>query len=334
MIVTLIGKNIIFKQKLPNIAIGNYWICDNDGKKIINIEGKRENWYISSNNHIKILKKGIEKYDNIAKCVQNKGNILQQLRLDIYDLNYIFFEESNNLFAIYCSPTYEDNYTKLDIINSQPILIGKGRNNYISYDNEAVKEHHARIFLSNGRLMLENYDNVFGTFVNNTPVLKKKKLLFNGDVIFIMGMKIIIMGRSIFINNPLNKVSFYSKAFKINEEYKRNKIPIEDVEEDDEEENLELYSERDYFARAPRIKNVIERETIKIDPPPQSQNKESTPLLYVIGTSLSMGLMSVITIISTVTGVASRNEQYKRFYIFYNYVISNVYEHVINSDFK
>ena len=46
MIVTLIGRNIIFKQKLPISTVGNYWITNNDGKKLLNIEGNNGNWYI------------------------------------------------------------------------------------------------------------------------------------------------------------------------------------------------------------------------------------------------------------------------------------------------
>ena len=39
--------------------------------------------------------------------------------------------------------------------------------------------------------------------------------VFNGDVIFIMGLKIIIMGRSIYINNPAQKVKYNEEIFEI-----------------------------------------------------------------------------------------------------------------------
>ena len=37
MLVTLIGKNVLYKLKLPTKKTGNYWITDDDGKKLINI---------------------------------------------------------------------------------------------------------------------------------------------------------------------------------------------------------------------------------------------------------------------------------------------------------
>lgn len=53
MIVTLIGKNTIYKTRLPKAAIGNYWITGENGKKLVNIEGKLGKWKITSNNFAK-----------------------------------------------------------------------------------------------------------------------------------------------------------------------------------------------------------------------------------------------------------------------------------------
>ena len=53
MIVTLIGKNVLYKTKLPKVTIGNYWITGENDKKLINIEGKNGNWKITSNNLLK-----------------------------------------------------------------------------------------------------------------------------------------------------------------------------------------------------------------------------------------------------------------------------------------
>ena len=128
----------------------------------------------------------------------------------------------------------------------------------------------------------------------------KLKLLFNGDVIFAMGLKIIIMGRSIFINNPLNMVTFDKRIFKINnKEYDFSNLKEED------ENDLEIYSEKDYFAKAPRITNIIEREKVKIDAPPQAQNKEGMPMILTLGSTLSMGAVMLISSFSTVSGLIS-----------------------------
>ena len=154
--------------------------------------------------------------------------------------------------------------------------------------------------------MLENFDKDYGCFINNKPVFNENKLLFNGDVIFIMGLKIIIMGKSIFINNPLEKVDYDRKMFSINEkEYNLSNLKEED------ESDLEIYSEKDYFAKAPRIRNIIEKEKVKIDAPPQIQSKEGMPLIYVLGTTLSMGVVMIISTFSTIDGLISGTATFK-----------------------
>lgn len=41
MLVTLIGKNVLYKLILPHEKTGNYWITNSDdGKKLVNIIGK------------------------------------------------------------------------------------------------------------------------------------------------------------------------------------------------------------------------------------------------------------------------------------------------------
>ena len=132
----------------------------------------------------------------------------------------------------------------------------------------------------------------------------KVKLLFNGDVVFVMGLKIIIMGRSIFINNPLNLVTFDTQMFTINKkEYDFNNLKEED------ENDLEIYSEKDYFAKAPRITNIIEREKVKIDSPPQAQNKEGMPMLLTLGSSLSMGAIMLISSFSKKSSMKKKDKK-------------------------
>ena len=300
MIVALIGKNKMLKTNLPKFTIGNYAINDENGRKIINIESKNGNWQIVNNNSIKIVN---------AEHINNKEKInldnIREVTLKEHNLYYVSFSNMKEIFILYCSPDCES-FTHLDVKKSSEITIGSNKNNNISYSSPLVKSKHARIFYSNGRLMLENFDKDYGCFINNRPVFNENKLLFNGDVIFIMGLKIIIMGKSIFINNPLEKVDYDRKMFSINEkEYNLSNLKEED------ESDLEIYSEKDYFAKAPRIRNIIEKEKVKIDAPPQIQSKEGMPLIYVLGTTLSMGVVMIISTFSTIDGLISGTATFK-----------------------
>ena len=86
------------------------------------------------------------------------------------------------------------NYIHIKTSNFQEITIGKSLSCDIVYNNSLINEKQAKIFYSNGKLMLENYDTNYGIFLNDMPVSNRLKLLFNGDVIFIMGLRIVVVG--------------------------------------------------------------------------------------------------------------------------------------------
>ena len=300
MLVALIGKNRIYKLVLPQIATGNYWLTDGSEKerKLINIEGIHGKWYVTSNNSVQIIdRKATKTIGNNIKVDYNQK--LDRVTLNEYDRYIVQFGNSEELFILYCFPVCDNNLFHLELKDTNEIKIGRLKNNDIVYNNEFVSDNHATLYFNNGNFIIENYDNNFGTFVNNKPVLNGGLPLANGDVVFIMGLKIIIMGKSIFINAPENKISCNNETFFLI----KNKIEIENYSE--EEENLELYSDEDYFFKAPRISNVIEKERVKIDAPPQLQEQQEMPLILVLGSSLSMGAMMIVSIITAIDGKIS-----------------------------
>lgn len=301
MLVALIGKNRMYKIVLPQIAIGNYWLTDGTEKerKLINIEGTNGKWHVTSNNSVKIIDKtAIKKIGNNISVDYNKK--LERVILNEYDKYIIQFGSSEELFVLCCFPVCDNNLFHLELKNKNQISIGSSGNNDILYNNELVSSIHAKLYFNNGNFILENYDMNFGTFINNKPVLDDNVALSNGDIIFIMGLKIIIMGKTIFINLPENKVICNNEAFSLIKE----NVEIENNNEE-EEKNIELYSEKDYFSRAPRITNIIEREKVKIDAPPQLQDQQEMPLILALGSSFSMGTMMIISIITAIDGRVS-----------------------------
>ncbi len=303
MLVTLIGKNVKYKTILPQNITGNYWISDTEGeneKKLVNIQAQNGQWQIVSTNFARIINnKNIKIQNGQIQITKSQDQIIDKITLNEYSMHCITIGNSNELYILYCSPVYEKNFCHLNIKSTSEILIGSNDNNNIIYNNALVKNIHARIFLSNGRWMLENFDSEYGTFVNDISV-KERQFLFNGDVIFIMGLKIIMMGNSIFLNNPWNKISYDSEVFKIN----KQNIDISNMQPEDDNE-VQLYDEDEYFSRAPRITNLIECETIKIDPPPQIQDKEEMPAILMFGSMLSMGAMTMVSMISSIDGMMS-----------------------------
>lgn len=301
MLVTLIGKNVLYKLKLPTKKTGNYWITDDDGKKLINIVGKNNEWQMYSNEQVKILNPQSIKSLNISKIAKDIMNIIKGVKLIERNIYYISLASNPNmLYILLCEPIYEKNYIHIKTSNFQEITIGKSLACDIVYNNSLINEKQAKIFYSNGKLMLENYDTNYGIFLNDMPVSNRLKLLFNGDVIFIMGLRIVVVGNNFFINNPFNRVTYNQRKFQLIENHQNIIKTDEKVDED-----IKLFSEKDFFARAPRITSKIDREKIKIEPPPQKQEKDEKPLIYTIGPSLAMGLVMLISMSSTISGVSN-----------------------------
>ena len=301
MLVTLIGKNILYKIKLPNKQTGNYWIADDDGKKILNIIGKNNEWQIYSNDQIKILDPRAIRSFNVSKVAKDVVNIISGVRLKENSIYYLSISSNPNmLYILLCEPIYQRNFIQIKTQNFQEITIGKSLNCDIIYNNSLINDKQAKIFYSNGKLMLENYDTNYGIFLNDTPVSNKVKLLFNGDIIFIMGLRIVVIGNNFFITNPFNRVSYNQRKFELVKKQQKVVEPTGTPEED-----VKLFSEKDFFARAPRITSGIEREKIKIEAPPQKQEKDEKPLIYTIGPSLAMGLVMLISMSSTISGVSN-----------------------------
>ena len=305
MQIALIGKNTLYKLSLPKNVEGNYWLTNHkekNEKKLINVEGKGGKWQLVANDQINVINLKFIDIDDKGhgiKVYKNNDEEEKTIILEEYEMYGISFKDSKELFLLCCLPTFEKELIQLNIRRREPFLIGSDPKNPISYRNKMVSKTHAKIYLYENNWMIENYDMNFGTFVNGKPVIKPQ-LLTNGDVVFIMGLKIIIMGNRLYINNPQENLYYSAGFFEVIENR-----PEKVIRGQDEEKNIELYDDDEYFSRAPRITNIIEREKVKIDAPPQAQDKEEMPLILTLGTSMSMGAIMLVSVFNAIDGSIS-----------------------------
>jgi pSer/pThr/pTyr-binding forkhead associated (FHA) protein len=68
-------------------------------------------------------------------------------------------------------------------VGSRPITVGRAPDNDLHVDNLAISSHHARIYVEEGKLVVEDLNSLNGTFVNNQRV--QKTALKNGDSILV-----------------------------------------------------------------------------------------------------------------------------------------------------
>ena len=272
---------------LPSKVYGNYWILDENKSNLVNVEASTDKWVLRSNDDVKII---------------NKDSYLDSVYLLNYSYCFLRSLKTGENFAIYCLPTYDETAIRLSIGNNTEFSIGLSASCTISYDNPNIADTICKISLTDNQWKLSIVDAKLAYF-NNYPATNCIPKV--GDKLFIMGFYLIFGTDFITINNPNGKVS-YNKA--ILTDYINSVVLPDQTDELDDDTIVELYKDEDYFLKAPRFKSAIEPDIISIDPPPSMQKTEDLPFLYTIGPMLTMGMTSMVTVVSTVSNLKSSNK--------------------------
>ena len=155
--------------------------------------------------------------------------------------------------------------------------IGSGEGNIITYGNRFCSPRHAEIFFTDGKAAVRDLDSVNGTFVNGR-MLTGEHVLKYGDVIYIIGLKIVYLGNVLAINNPKNACAV--------DDHKLKPIRIESAGKEEEEHKLE--GGEAYFLRTPRKLEKLDDETFTIEKCPPKNQQKKQPVIFTIGPSLTM----------------------------------------------
>lgn len=291
MKLTLLSKNEISGLTLPEKNIGRYWLQgrNKEGKltDIVCVEALRgtDQWILKSNRRFSVIDKD--------------ENILQSVPLQSLELYRIQSSDGSLRFALYTEPITDNRrmYSGYIITNANTVLtIGRNENNSICYSNKFASDRHAELSFSANGIFIKDLGSTNNTYVNERSV--KQCQLFIGDVIYIMGFRIVVTDKGLFLNNPDGNVKVHAVGLK---QFHAPLYSI-DLSEDEEFEN----PDEEYYYRAPRFKQDIETFKLKVDPPPANQNNDEMPMIMLIGPSVTMGMASVATGIFTVTSAIER----------------------------
>ena len=282
MIITVINKERITTLSLPEKVMGQYCLYDPSGsgeQMIAEIEAVEGEWSLKAAGRLRIVGEGSTLLKSVKLLPQN---------------SYILRDKTDRKFFVFAEPVTEDRqtFTKYLLKGDADITIGRAQGNDIVYSNSLVSSNHAVLSLRNGKWYIRDTESSNGTFVNEQRVNNAQ--IMYGDTIFIIGLKIIVGKNFIAINDPDGSIEVSSKLTRY--------VP-QKVETPDEDSEYEL-KEGDYFYRSPRFKRDIETANFKIDPPPQSPISEEMPWMLVMGSSMAMGMMSVVTL---ATAIATGN---------------------------
>ncbi len=292
MQVVVIKKEKLYKYPFPNEFISSYWVKDKDEfgneRDLIMVEKSGNSWVLVSNDNCKII-------DNNTEVPKVSITLNKFYLLKIYNKNNI----TNAL--IYACNENDASYASYQITTDGDYIIGSSPNANIIINSENVSEKHAVITKQNNRLIVKSYDDNIGIYINNYK--ENSKVLENGDIIFIMGYKIIILNDYIIVNGYINGIGINSSNI-----VKRD-LPnyTGELIKTNDDDNAELYSENDYFSRSPRFVTTIIEENMKIDSPPGKSEPDNTPVIYTIGPMLTMAMSSVVSATTSIMTALNGN---------------------------
>ncbi|MGN0369700.1 MAG: type VII secretion protein EssC [Butyrivibrio sp.] len=272
------------KTILPDRVTGQYWIKDvYNGKQrdLICVEAVDGKWIARSNEQAQFYDAG----NNLIKSVEIKAECVYILRTED--------DEKSLLFA----DSYSDSgreFHRLHVSGGTEISIGRNESNTICYVNKFVSGKHVIIKKNGDSWTVQDCGSTNGTYVNNRRT--GIKTLLPGDVVSILGLRIVIGYDFISINNPNHQVVWDSDILK---DYAVDNISDDDVRESNIKE--------EFFYRSPRLKKKIEPLKLKISPPSAREDGDRMPMAMVMGPSLTMGLGSATTGVFSVINGISRN---------------------------
>lgn len=182
-----------------------------------------------------------------------------------------------------------------------PVRIGSGEGNDIRFNRRGlVSANHASLeLLGDGRCLLRDLDSRNGTFVNGRRI-GKEYLLAYGDLIYIMGLKLVWLGGVLAVNETDQctlgpRLAPFTPPAPAAPHSTGAAVPhAPDAHEAGEGDTGVFYT------RTPRRQGQTDREPVEIEAPPAPAHHPRRPLFFTIGPSLTMVLPMLAGVLFTI----------------------------------
>ncbi len=293
MIVYLFNEKIYITMNLPAKVSGMYPIYVGE-RLIANIVSDNEKWIVQlssefMSNEMSFPDAEIVPY-KLCKFISNFGN---------------------EKFSFIVTPKYDTTFQPYNIFNSITIGSNPGCDIYYPFDfNNINGKEILKITPINSKWMVET--NSLNFYISGNRATNGQ-IIMNGDYIFFYGLKVIIVGSRIIVNNPNNLVKI-----------KQGNIQSRQMEEiynkpesvnTQEKNDVPLFSKEDYFYKAPRFNFIIEEQEVDIDEPPAPIQENDMPIILTVGPQLTMVSTSVLSMISFLGSYMTGSSTPFRFFI-------------------
>lgn len=274
----------MFSLTLPQKIKGQYWLSDTDDngnhRDLISIEAVNGAWIVKSNKLVTVM----DAHNQAVEYAEIKPMSFLNLKPRNSDERIVLYAES-----IEPSRQY---FSKILVLQPCDLIIGRNNDNNLYFANKFVSGKHAQLSFDGKNWSVYDLNSTNGTYVNGFRT--EAANLCPGDMIYIMGLKIVVGSNYFAVNNPDSLLQLQA-----------NTLAAYQSQEIDYSEHESEIPEKRYFYRSPRFFREVEHAVIKIDPPPQVQKTETVPLALMLGPSLTMGLTSLSTGLLTLSSTMS-----------------------------
>ena len=173
-------------------------------------------------------------------------------------------------------------FKKYQVSGTAQLHIGKNMDNQIVVDNPFVSNIHGVLSLSDGLWRITDNISKNGIYVNKKRIWGTVSL-GAGDMIYIMGVKIVLGDHFLAINNPDKEVRIHTNL--LTEYQQKERRPAKMREE----------AAGQTYYRSPRLSRSVVPVTLKIQGPPSPAQGDDTPMILAMGPALVMGTASFFT---------------------------------------
>ena len=283
MIINLIKSGEMYSLSLPYKVKGQYWVTDTDSKgrirSLISIEAVNGHWVAKSN--------------KLASVTDDSGVTIGSRIIEPAGMIHLQIAGESERVLLFADVADESRLSFRKIVVSKPAAfhIGRAPGNHFCFDNRFASGKHAVLNFNGHSWAIEDLGSTNGTYVNGRRV--SSRMLLPGDLIYIMGLRIVVGSNYLAVNNPGGMLRITSDALA---EYCPQAAASADAAD---------LPEKEYFYRSPRFHREVEPAKISIDPPPQMEKPDTVPMALMLGPSITMGMTSVSTALLTVNNVLS-----------------------------
>ncbi len=265
-------RGMMYSVSLPAKREGKYRFAATNGKNCsvpVSIVVENGAWVLKAGKGVRLYK--------------DETDIGEQIPLDSEYLIGVTYGDQRYIVYTEEEKEQEAKFVHYTLPEMCDITIGRDSGNTIVYENHYVSRNHARLLHKDGVLYIRDEDSTNGTYLNGTYI--REAAVMPGDVIYILGLRVIIGAGFISINKTGGTVWISNDQISVvSSELDVDYAPIKT---DDEEEGL--------FDRLPRRKSKLEEKKIEISGPPSSSGAGKMPLMLRVGNTMMTGSRALMS---------------------------------------